>query len=58
MSFLPIDVTRVAEILPQIGQELTIVNIMGANVLVIQGARVSANMALTMLDQIIWSPHI
>ena len=35
-----------------------IVNIMGADVLVTQGARASATMIITMLNQLIWSPHI
>ena len=64
MSFLHIDMTQVVEILPQVRQELTYstysqyppilhtVNIMGADVLVMQGARALETMTLTMLNQI------
>ena len=45
--------TKVLEILPQVRQELFyIVNIMGADVLVMQGARISATMIFTMLNRI------
>ena len=46
---------EVVEIFPRVRQELTyfyIFNIMGADVLATQGARVSATMMLTMLNRI------
>ena len=55
MSFLHIDMMQVVEILPQVRQELNllyIVNIMGADVLATQGAKASATMIFTMLNQI------
>ena len=55
MSFLHIDIIQVVEILPQVWQDLNlfyIINIMGADVLATQGARASATMIFTMLNQI------
>ena len=53
MSYLHIDLTQVFEILPQVWQELFyMINVMGADVLASQGARASATMIYTMLNQI------
>ena len=49
------DMTQVIEILPGVRQELNlfyIVNIMGADVLTMQGARASATMIFTMLNRV------
>ena len=53
MSFLHIHMTQVVEILPQIrqGPTYSTVSIMGADVLATQGARASATMILTWLNQ-------
>ena len=49
MSFFNIDMTEVVEILPQVrqGSNYSAVNIMAADVLVIQGVRTSVGMILT-----------
>ena len=53
MSFLHIDMTRVVEILHLVRQKPAyIVIIMGADVLVTQGARVSATMIFTVFNRI------
>ena len=54
MLFLHIDMTQVAAIFPQVSQESTYctVNIMGADVLVTQGARASATTIFTPLNRI------
>ena len=54
MSLLHIDMTQIVEILPQLRQGPTyseIVSIMGGDVLATQGARPSATMILTWLNQ-------
>ena len=61
MSFLHIDMAQVVEIFPFSKTRtylLYIVSIMGADVLATQGARTSATMILTFLNQIIQSQHI
>ena len=53
-SFLHSDMAQVVELLSRVRQELNlfyIVNSMGADVLETQGARASATMVLTMLNQ-------
>ena len=54
MSLFHIITTKVVEILPQVRQELTYstVNIMGADVLAMQGASTSTTMIFTMLNRI------
>ena len=55
ISFLHIDKAQVVQIVSQVRQGLTlfyIVNIMGADVLLTQGARASSAMIFTMLNQI------
>ena len=55
MSFLHIDLTQVVEILPQVrqgGLTYPTVDIMAADVLATQGARASATMIFTVLNQI------
>ena len=59
MSMFHTDLRQAVEILPYVMTLLFYtVNIMGADVLVMQGARASATMIFTMLNQIIGSPYI
>ena len=52
MPFLHIDMTQVIEILPQVRTyAFYLVNIMAADVLVMQGAKASATMILTQVNR-------